>query len=138
MVITCTPCKGKSSNILYFIRPFENLLIWLLPFQGEFSPHHTKPRALPWAMSSSALQAVQNSPEKVELSSSYFGKDFYEVGNLLEDIHLLFGDSVIACDYPLFEERIFQLIMVSIDDITIFLQAFQRTVNGACAIFARL
>ena len=41
-----TPCKGKSPNILNFIRPFENLLIWLLPLRVFPSSYKTQGAAL--------------------------------------------------------------------------------------------
>lgn len=43
-----TSCKGK--RVIIFIK--------LLPLWGEFSLSHYKPRALPWADCSLALQAV--------------------------------------------------------------------------------
>ena len=46
--------------------------------------------------------------------------------------------SFIVGQYPLAEEGVFHLVTVGIDDITIFLQAFQRTVNGASTVLARL
>ena len=42
------PCKGKS---------IMNIFV-LLPLQGDFFPHHSNLRALPWANCSLAFQAV--------------------------------------------------------------------------------
>ena len=44
-----TPCKGKS---------FMHLRLFFCPFRASFPPHHTNHRALPWAKSSLAFQAV--------------------------------------------------------------------------------
>ena len=44
-----TPCKGKS---------FMHLRLFFWPFRPNFPPHHTNHRALPWAKSLLAFQAM--------------------------------------------------------------------------------
>ena len=43
------PSKGKS---------FMHLRLFFCPFRASFSPHHKNHRAVPWAKSSLAFQAV--------------------------------------------------------------------------------